>query len=146
MFRPHSPRERRVARAHLARVRSTRLAGDSSAAATLTRNDRSYKRMGACVDQCHHDDAQFPVVRIRDQQTGEVRSLSDVEEAAFWEWSCVEVLRHSGIRAGKLVELAHTGIRQYASRRGMASDQGNLLVMVALYESTMTEGHAQAVQ
>jgi hypothetical protein len=48
------------------------------------------------------------VVRVRDQQTGEIRSLADEEEAAFWEWSYVEVLRHTGIRAEELVELART--------------------------------------
>jgi integrase len=84
----------------------------------FTHGGRSYQRMGARTDQRHHDDPQFPVVRVRDQQTGEVRSLVDEEEAAFWEWSYVEVLRHTGVRAEELVELAHTSIRQYERPNG----------------------------
>ncbi|GGP52758.1 hypothetical protein [Saccharothrix coeruleofusca] len=35
-----------------------------------------------------------------------------------WEWACVEVLRPTGVRAEELVELAHTGIRQYERPNG----------------------------
>jgi hypothetical protein len=79
----------------------------------FTHAGHSYQRMNSRSDQRHHDDPQFPSVRVRDQQTGEVRSLSDDEEAAFWEWAYVEILRHTGLRVEELVELAHTSIRQY---------------------------------
>ena len=84
----------------------------------FTHAGRSYTRMGSRRDQRHHDDLQFPSVRVRDQQTGAVRSLADEEEAAFWEWAYVEVLRHTGVRVEELVELAHTSIRQYQRPNG----------------------------
>jgi hypothetical protein len=34
------------------------------------------------------------------------------EEAAFWDWACVETLRHSGVRIEELCELTHLSIRQ----------------------------------
>ncbi|WP_197289116.1 site-specific integrase [Nocardia sp. NRRL S-836] len=79
---------------------------------------RSYTRMGSRQDQRHHDDPQFPLVRVRDEQTGKVRSLADEEETAFWEFAYVEVLRHTGVRAEELVELAHTSVRQYQRPNG----------------------------
>jgi hypothetical protein len=84
----------------------------------FTHGGRSYERMNARPDQRHHDDPQFPLVRVRDQATGQVRSLADEEEGAFWEWAYVEILRHTGIRVEELVELAHTSIRQYQRPNG----------------------------
>jgi hypothetical protein len=37
-------------------------------------------------------------VRVRDQVTGKVINVSRKEQKAFWEWSIVETLRHSGAR------------------------------------------------
>jgi alkanesulfonate monooxygenase SsuD/methylene tetrahydromethanopterin reductase-like flavin-dependent oxidoreductase (luciferase family) len=85
---------------------------------TFTHDGRTYSRMNARPDQRHHDDPQFPLVRGRDQETGQVRALSDEEETAFWEWAYVEVLRHTGVRIEELVELAHTSIRQYQRPNG----------------------------
>lgn len=85
---------------------------------TFTHDGRTYSRMNARPDQRHHDDPQFPLVRARDQETGQVRALSDEEETAFWEWAYVEVLRHTGVRIEELVELAHTSIRQYQRPNG----------------------------
>jgi hypothetical protein len=59
-----------------------------------------------------------PVTRYLRDLACEVRSLVDEEEAAFWEWSYVEVLRHTGVRAEELVELAHTSIRHYERPNG----------------------------
>jgi hypothetical protein len=84
----------------------------------FTHAGRAYMRMGSRQDQRHHDDPQFPSVRVRDQQTGEVRSLAEEESAAFWEWVYVEVLRHTGVRVEELVELAHTSVRQYQRPNG----------------------------
>jgi site-specific recombinase XerD len=85
---------------------------------TFTHQGGRYERMNARPDQRHHDDPQFPTVRVRDGQTGAVRSLADEEETAFWDWAYVEVLRHTGVRAEELVELAHTSIRQYQRPNG----------------------------
>lgn len=84
----------------------------------FTHGGRSYKRMNARPDQRHHDDPQFPLVRICDQDNEAVRSLVDEEEIAFWDWAYVEVLRHSGVRVEELVELAHTSVRQYQRPNG----------------------------
>ncbi|HUR07348.1 MAG TPA: tyrosine-type recombinase/integrase, partial [Nonomuraea sp.] len=40
------------------------------------------------------------------------------EEAAFWDWACVETLRHSGVRIEELCELTHLSIRQYQRQNG----------------------------
>lgn len=74
--------------------------------------------MNTRSDQRYHTDPLFSLVRVRDQQTGEVRSLSDEEEIAFWDWTYVEVLRLTGVRVEELVELAHTSIRQYQRPNG----------------------------
>ena len=84
----------------------------------FTHKGCSYQRMNSRPDQRHHDDPQFPSVRVRDHQTGTVRSLTDEEETAFWDWAYVEVLRHTGVRVEELVELAHTSIRQYQRPTG----------------------------
>lgn len=57
-------------------------------------------------------------MRVRDGQTGAVRSLADEEESAFWDWAYLKILRHTGVRVEELVELAHTSIRQYQRPNG----------------------------
>jgi integrase len=84
----------------------------------FTHVGRCYQRMNTRTDQRYHTDPLFSLVRVRDQQTGEVRSLSDEEQIAFWDWAYVEVLRHTGLRVEELVELAHTSIRQYHRPNG----------------------------
>lgn len=59
-----------------------------------------------------------PSVRVIDHATGEMINVTMAEDAAFWEWVAVEVLRHSGIRVEELVELTHLSIRQYERPNG----------------------------
>ncbi|MEU2150488.1 site-specific integrase, partial [Streptomyces globisporus] len=40
---------------------------------------------------------------------GRRRDLIHEEEAALWSWATVEVLRHTGIRIKKMLELTHHG-------------------------------------
>ncbi|MGW0248358.1 tyrosine-type recombinase/integrase, partial [Nocardia goodfellowii] len=85
--------------------------------AEFTHGGRTYTRPDELLDRRteHH---LFPAVRGRDHETGRIRKIHEEEEAAFWDWAHVEVLRHSGIRVEELVELAHTSIRQYQRPSG----------------------------
>ncbi|MCP2276181.1 hypothetical protein APR09_001733 [Nocardia amikacinitolerans] len=85
--------------------------------AEFTHGGRAYTRPDELLDRGteHH---LFPAVRGRDHETGRIRKIHEEEEAAFWDWAHVEVLRHSGIRVEELVELAHTSIRQYQRPSG----------------------------
>jgi hypothetical protein len=68
-------------------------------------HSREEQRLARAGDQ--------PSVRVRNLATGEVVNLERAEDALFWEWAAVEVLRHSGIRIEELLELTHLSIRQY---------------------------------
>ncbi|WP_406067713.1 site-specific integrase [Streptomyces sp. NBC_01020] len=45
--------------------------------------------------------------------TGRRRNLTHEEEAAFWSWATVEVLRHTGIRIEEMLELTHHSFIAY---------------------------------
>jgi site-specific recombinase XerC len=78
---------------------------------------RQYRRMDTRTDVSNHA-AGHLTVRVMDIATGIVTDLVAAEEAAFWEWAYVEVLRHSGIRVEELVELSHASLRQYERPNG----------------------------
>ncbi|MFE5072592.1 hypothetical protein [Streptomyces halstedii] len=44
---------------------------------------------------------------------GRRRNLTHEEEAAFWSWATVEVLRHTGIRIEEMLELTHHSFIAY---------------------------------
>jgi hypothetical protein len=48
-----------------------------------------------------------------DPDTNKRRDLTREEEAAFWTWAAVEVLRATGIRIEELTELSHHSLVQY---------------------------------
>ena len=56
-----------------------------------------------------------PASRVwaEDPGTGRRRDLTLEEEAAFWAWAAIEVLRATGIRVEELTELSHHGLVQY---------------------------------
>jgi len=56
-----------------------------------------------------------PASRVwaEDPGTGRRRDLTLEEEAAFWAWAAIEVLRATGIRIEELTELSHHGLAQY---------------------------------
>ncbi|MFI0716407.1 hypothetical protein ACH4SK_38600 [Streptomyces inhibens] len=45
--------------------------------------------------------------------TGRRRNLTHEEEAGFWSWAAVEVLRHTGIRIEEMLELTHHSFIAY---------------------------------
>jgi integrase len=50
---------------------------------------------------------------IRVRGHSQEKHLTDREDAAFWIWAAVEVLRHSGIRIEELLELTHLSLQPY---------------------------------
>ena len=52
-------------------------------------------------------------VNVTEIATGKRRNLTHEEEAAFWAWATVEVLRHTGIRIEELLELTHHSLVAY---------------------------------
>jgi integrase len=60
-------------------------------------------------------------VRLLAQRLDEPGPRLDVaaaEDAAFWTWAVVEVLRRSGVRIEELLELTHLSVRQYQAPTG----------------------------
>jgi site-specific recombinase XerD len=72
----------------------------------ITESDRRSARHGALP------------VRLLNQATGHVLNAAAEEDTAFWDWACVETLRHSGIRIEELSELTHLSVRHYQRRNG----------------------------
>jgi integrase len=52
-------------------------------------------------------------VNVTEAVTGKRRNLTHEEEAAFWSWATVEVLRHTGIRIEEMLELTHHSFIAY---------------------------------
>ncbi len=52
-------------------------------------------------------------VNVTEVATGKRRNLTHEEEAAFWSWATVEVLRHTGIRIEEMLELTHHSFIAY---------------------------------
>ncbi|MEG8184603.1 phage integrase family protein [Nocardia terpenica] len=63
-------------------------------------------------------DPERILVRLRVIATGELLNVDAREEACFWRWAAVEVLRLSGCRIEELCELSHLSIRQYQRPNG----------------------------
>ncbi|MGY1984369.1 hypothetical protein [Nocardia gipuzkoensis] len=80
---------------------------------TFVHQDALYR----CVERTHHAQPDDPV-RIRDEATGTVLHIQSDEDAAFWDWACVETLRHSAARIEEMCELTHLSIRQYQRPNG----------------------------
>ena len=53
-------------------------------------------------------------VYVTETSTGKRRNLTHEDEAAFWSWATVEVLRATGIRIEEMLELAHHSFIAYA--------------------------------
>jgi hypothetical protein len=52
-------------------------------------------------------------VYVTETATSDRRNLTHEEEAAFWSWATVEVLRHTGIRIEEMLELTHHSFIAY---------------------------------
>ncbi|GAB3408859.1 hypothetical protein GCM10027569_22340 [Flindersiella endophytica] len=86
---------------------------------TFVHAERTYRRIITKTDRHRHRNRLHEApVRVRDEATGQVLHLETDEEAAFWDWACVETLRHSGVRIEELCELTHLSVRQYQRPNG----------------------------
>ena len=52
-------------------------------------------------------------VYVTEAATGKRRNLTHEDEAAFWSWATVEILRATGIRIEEMLELAHHSLIAY---------------------------------
>ncbi|MFF6879952.1 site-specific integrase [Streptomyces sp. NPDC012474] len=86
--------------------------------ASFVHQGRSYSRTDSRDDRRRATIFSDPSVRVIDHGTGETIHVTMAEDAAFWEWAAVEILRHSGIRIEELCELTHLSIRQYQRPNG----------------------------
>jgi integrase len=77
-----------------------------------------YRRVLSRADQHRADTGHTVHVRVVDETTGQTVHVSRQEEATFWDWAIVEVLRHTGLRVEELTELSHLSIRQYQRPNG----------------------------
>jgi hypothetical protein len=57
-------------------------------------------------------------VNATEAATGKRRNLTHEEEAAFWSWATVEVLRHTGVRIEEMLELTHHSFIAYTLPTG----------------------------
>ncbi|MEV6324920.1 hypothetical protein AB0M45_27615 [Nocardia sp. NPDC051787] len=80
---------------------------------TFVHEGSTYRR----IERTHHTRPDDPI-RVRDEATGTVVHVQTDEEATFWDWACVETLRHSGARIEEMCELTHLSIRQYQRPNG----------------------------
>ncbi|GAA2267225.1 site-specific integrase [Kitasatospora cystarginea] len=80
-------------------------------------NNRAYRRVITDADRKLQRHGEVPV-RALDEATGEIIRVTAEEDNAFWDWACVETLRHSGVRIEELCELTHLSIRQYQRPNG----------------------------
>jgi site-specific recombinase XerD len=77
-----------------------------------------YRRVLSRADRHRADTGHTVHVRVVDETTGQTLHVSRDEEATFWDWAIVEVLRHTGLRVEELTELSHLSIRQYQRPNG----------------------------
>jgi site-specific recombinase XerD len=85
---------------------------------TVIVEGHSYQRLWSRVDERRVRLGGPANVRVRDVENGGHINVTHTEDAAFWEWAIVEVLRHSGVRIEEALELTHLSIRQYQRPNG----------------------------
>ncbi|MGC4851838.1 tyrosine-type recombinase/integrase [Micromonospora sp. DT4] len=81
----------------------------------FTVEGRDYERVWTDYDQQWK--ANDPI-RARDLATGKIINVRLVEDACFWDWALVEVLRHTGCRIEEALELTQLSIRRYLRPNG----------------------------
>ncbi|MEV5535216.1 hypothetical protein AB0L13_00035 [Saccharopolyspora shandongensis] len=67
---------------------------------TVIVDGRGYQRLWSRVDERRIRLGGKANVRVLDQTTGKHINATAAEDAAFFEWAIVEVLRHTGIFSG----------------------------------------------
>jgi site-specific recombinase XerC len=93
-------------------------AADATGGQTITLEGGTYQRLWSRVDERRVRLGGLANVRVRDLESGKYINVTHAEDAAFWEWAIVEVLRHSGVRMEEALELTHLSIRQYQRPNG----------------------------
>lgn len=95
---------------------------------TFTLDGRAYRRLPSPRAESKRQLGSTP---LRVQPVGApdapVTNCHDLEDAAFWTWAVVEVLRLTGVRLEELLELTHLSIHRYA----MPDGQRVLLLQIA---------------
>jgi len=80
---------------------------------------RTYRRIVTpAVAHKHRNRAHEIPARVLEVATGKVVRVEHDEDTAFWDWACIETLRHSGVRIEELCELTHLSVRQYQRSNG----------------------------
>ncbi|WP_210435000.1 hypothetical protein [Saccharopolyspora sp. ASAGF58] len=80
-------------------------------AARATPSEGRFTAVGQQFQRCRQGDSGR--VFAIDLATGGRRDLTFEEEAAFWSWATVKVLRHTGIRIEEMLELTHHSFVAY---------------------------------
>jgi integrase len=93
-------------------------ASTASDGETITVGGRAYQRLWSRVDERRVRLGGTANVRVVDQVSDKPVNLTAAEDAAFFEWAVVEILRHTGIRIEEALELTHLSIRQYQRPNG----------------------------
>jgi site-specific recombinase XerC len=93
-------------------------AATASDGETITLDGRTYQRLWSRVDERRIRLGGTANVRVLDQATGKPVNVTATEDAAFFGWAIVEVLRHAGVRIEEALELTHLSIRQYQRPNG----------------------------
>jgi hypothetical protein len=52
-------------------------------------------------------------IHLHGLRRGHVHPWSEAEHRAFWAWSAVEFLRHTGARIEEMLEISHHAMIQY---------------------------------
>ncbi|MFF2065022.1 tyrosine-type recombinase/integrase [Streptomyces sp. NPDC058200] len=94
------------------------LVADTLGGQTVMLEGRTYRRLWSRVDERRIRLGGLANVRVLDLGSGKNINVTHAEDAAFWEWAIVEVLRHSGVRIEEALELTHLSIRQYQRPNG----------------------------
>ncbi|QJY50783.1 site-specific integrase [Pseudonocardia broussonetiae] len=103
-------------REHMAQLLGA--ATTAEAGQRITVDDRHYTRLFSAGDARHQRIHGRPNIRVLDEQSGRPVNVTSGEDTAFWEWACVETLRHTGARNEEVLELSQLSIRQYVRPNG----------------------------
>ncbi|WP_232490792.1 site-specific integrase [Mycobacterium dioxanotrophicus] len=77
------------------------------------RPGKQFTAVGKILTRIERPSAAADNVWVRHPETGRPWLLNRDEEHAFWAWSVIELLRHTGVRVEELLELSHHSLIQY---------------------------------
>lgn len=103
-------------RDHLAQLLAA--ATSAQAGEAITIDARHYTRLFTASDAQHQRRHGQANIRVQDEHSGAAINVTLSEDTAFWDWACIETLRHTGARCEELLELSQLSIRQYVRPNG----------------------------